>query len=445
MQRQLYRKWFRETFSKENNNLVWKEKLVNDVINNWTDTTQSKSSLEQLLWNCVVQLKKCPFNQLAFPMEETRENKFNSFCQFVEKEITVVDGLLNSSQSSLIAEFQQNDFLGTYEQPFQIVDFGGGNGWFTSLVAVRLQNWLVTHFPFRTELHVNIICIEPENKKDQPTDFQESAESSESREFVKIWIARNPNCVIDIRYLTWNGLLVYEVTTGKSDLVVFRVSLHHMTRGRERFFAMKEAIRFLKLDGHLWMKEHDGSRVDQQLNADLSHLVYMIPRWVRKLVFDNVSGSTEVMQEIMDYIDFSRSLDYQGKEEWKQSWSFLSDRYLVLHQELNRFGTPPMYTNTTTLSTKTQKQQLLTDNNNYSYLFWHVYKYTDPSNLSSTGVFLENDSRWKVQQFQNQWNQKHKISMEFNRPTNLKKRNGENLQEKTKENPKKRTFLKATV
>ena len=277
-----------------------------------------------------------------------------SFHSILEKEKDVVQQLLQGWQPPLHHQHHDED------RPFRIVDFGGGNGWFGALVALQCYR----QSPEQKQA-VEVWVIEPE-RRNQTAEFAESSDTH-ARNQVRHWLSREwPDFerVLHMRYLSWNGLCIVEMNNHSIDLFLFRVSLHHMEPSAVREHAISECIRGLKADGQVWMKEHDGSRHDQRMNADLSHLLFQVPRWAG---FARQGNKQRMMAEIAHYLDHEKHLCYYGKSDWEQLFSVLSDGKLHKCLDANRHG----------VVEKGKKGS--SDPMNYSYLFWHVYQFASSS------------------------------------------------------------------
>lgn len=384
MELQVFRKLFNDSEIRTKAELEKRKSLVRAIISEWTllNKQVGYGVAESNLWNWTLQLRKCPWRELAFRINETNQEKRSQFIGMIEKERKVIESISQKTCMTRNRWFVANEWFGTEERPVRILDFGGGNGWFASLLAMELQNERKRQN--NSSCYVEIYVVEPEKTGDQSSDFEETASSREEQQWIEEWIGKdrkeedNKKYDISIRYLTWNGICIVEIPTGYIDVVVCRVSLHHMETGLTRDCAMNECNRVMHVDSQLWMKEHDGERLDCRKNADLSHVLYLLPRWVRGLAIEE---DQRVIQEMMDFVDHSFELDYYGKDEWRRRWDMFS---LSCVADLGRFGEQQV---------ESRREGDKEDQHNYSYLFWHIYEYRVKEDKRSK-IVRELQAKW---------------------------------------------------
>jgi hypothetical protein len=293
--------------------------------------------------------------------------------RMMEKEQLVIDRLLGQTAE----RWKEGAWKG---RPWRVVDFGGGNGWFGAAVAMR---WLMHRRGGEEEEEVEVWVIEPEDTSQQPLEFRESAR--EGRRWVRERLEEEKlDDRISMRYLTWNGCCVVEMPSMSVDLMIFRVSLHHVMDGYVREQAMRECERGLTRTGVMWMKEHDVSRADQQANADLSHFLYEIPR-----ILERSRTTLELWVDIAHYLEVRGKMWYWSKNEWKKQWTEMGSGWLRWVVDLQRDGT--------VVDARTK------DVTNYSYLFWQVWV-VDTTNWKEKELEKQKQTiqfyQWKVIQNQ---------------------------------------------
>lgn len=347
LEKDVFRRFFKESELRDPADRRLAETCVRKLVRMFSSLQPLSSPCEWEDWAVeVVNIlgQRLPMRCLSFRVNERAEDRKDQFRSLLTKEWPIVARL--AEEGHLVVKGVGIE----EERRAKVLDFGGGNGWFGALAAV----FVAKRFGLA---EVDVYVVEPEAGTEKlASEFGETAQ--EGQEWVREWIREQQmdHC-IHLFYIQWNGICVVELATDSVDLVVFRVSLHHMESGCTRPRAMDEAFRVMRPDGQLWIKEHDGARRDQQLHADLFHFLYLLQRWTRQMRQGGFGGNDlELRAEVAHYMDYSGRNYYLGGLEWKEEWASISEGRLKCVGTYDRYG---------------GRSQ---DPHNYSHLFWQVYE-----------------------------------------------------------------------